>query len=734
MKKFSLKPVAFATLFALSGSVYAATALNGSYETIYTPDGFTISGTVTSEDGKFVTGGATQDMGAGNTLYLNSENAEITTGGNFFVGTGSQIKQNADTNLKNLTVNGGGFDLFGAHLIVDGTMTFSSTRPEESGSYVEIIENGSLTVDHFVANTYFSINNSHGGSGGTVTIRDLDAAGLVSNEKNGVFNITEEATMGHFWNLGKVNAKGAIIEISPRDDMLPVNYSNEVYKHADGKTYVLGNGIDKDQTMDDSNKASMDVGTLIVHGNAINTAESELNATNLQIDETFRNDYSSTLNLSNGVANVGNVVGEDGFINLTESTFTAEDSSNLGTVTANQSDVAFNGGENKIESFSGEGKSIWINSTDASVTIGTKTGTMSVNTTGTVNDQYSSVQETFDWLRSAVTVENGGNQVGDGYVIMQGDVNDGMVLRINEKGELEIVSIQENTVIDAYGAVSALGILQWRHEMNDLSKRMGELRDSPEGVGAWARIYGSEQEYGAQDVNNKNTSVQVGADFDVGSGWKVGAAFTYTDGSSDYHGGDADNKAYSLAAYGTWMADNGQFVDLVAKYSRLSTDFDLNDMEGDYDNNAFSLSAEYGWHLRFNESIFVEPQVEVTYGQVKGETVKTSNGVRLEQDDFDSLIGRVGVRAGFHFPKDKGTIYARVSGLHDFQGDYDVTATKGKAINDFSDDLGDTWIEFGVGANFNWTDSTYTYVDLERTNGGEVKENWRWNIGLRHVF
>lgn len=50
------------------------------------------------------------------------------------------------------------------------------------------------------------------------------------------------------------------------------------------------------------------------------------------------------------------------------------------------------------------------------------------------------------------------------------------------------------------------------------------------------------------------------------------------------------------------------------------------------------------------------------------------------------------------------------------------------------EDLGDTWVEFGIGANFNWTPNTYTYVDLERTNGGEVKENWRWNIGLRHVF
>ena len=276
--------------------------------------------------------------------------------------------------------------------------------------------------------------------------------------------------------------------------------------------------------------------------------------------------------------------------------------------------------------------------------------------------------------------------------------------------------------------------MQWRHEMNDLSKRMGELRDSPEGVGAWARVYGSEQEYGSQNVTSKNTSVQVGADFDVGAGWKVGAAFTYTDGSADYLQGDADNKAYSVSAYGTWLAENGQFVDLIAKYSRLSTDFQINHMSGDYDNNAFSLSAEYGWHFRFSEAAFVEPQIALTYGRIAGEDFTAANGVELRQDDFDSLVGRIGVRAGFHFPENKGTLYARVSGLHDFQGDYDVAANKGQATNSIHDDLGDTWVEFGVGANFNWSDNTYTYVDLERSNGGEVKENWRWNVGLRHVF
>ena len=54
--------------------------------------------------------------------------------------------------------------------------------------------------------------------------------------------------------------------------------------------------------------------------------------------------------------------------------------------------------------------------------------------------------------------------------------------------------------------------------------------------------------------------------------------------------------------------------------------------------------------------------------------------------------------------------------------------------SDIYDDLGGTWYELGLGANFNLTDTTYTYVDLEKTFAGTVKENWRWNVGVRHVF
>ena len=46
----------------------------------------------------------------------------------------------------------------------------------------------------------------------------------------------------------------------------------------------------------------------------------------------------------------------------------------------------------------------------------------------------------------------------------------------------------------------------------------------------------------------------------------------------------------------------------------------------------------------------------------------------------------------------------------------------------------DTWVEFGLGANFNINRSTYVYADIERTEGAAIDEDWRANIGVRYSF
>ncbi len=126
--------------------------------------------------------------------------------------------------------------------------------------------------------------------------------------------------------------------------------------------------------------------------------------------------------------------------------------------------------------------------------------------------------------------------------------------------------------------------------------------------------------------------------------------------------------------------------------------------------------------------------MELTYGQVAGDEFKTTNGVNIEQDDFDSLIGRVGLRGGVLFPDNKGSLYARASVAHDFEGEMKSVATKGASRAEMYDDMSGTWYEFGIGANFNLTDRAYVWADLEKTSGGEVKEDYRWTVGARYVW
>lgn len=382
-------------------------------------------------------------------------------------------------------------------------------------------------------------------------------------------------------------------------------------------------------------------------------------------------------------------------------------------------------GKSNVSQISGEG-SIVITDKQNTVTVTSLDGQLSAGFKGLTSDDFTQKE-----LSEMVQVSKLSDESSLTIAVEEGDIKGAMT--VTQTNEGSTYTETENTKLSSFSSVNVTNLLQWRHEMNDLTKRMGELRISPEGVGAWARLYGSEQEYGSTGTETKNTSVQVGADYDVGAGWKVGAAFSYTDSSSSMNNGSADGDMFGLAVYGAWFNDDGQFLDLIAKYSRLSTDFTAGNMSGSYDNNAFSVSAEYGWHFKFNDLAFVEPQAELTYGQVLGDDFTTGNQVRIEQDDVDSLIGRLGVRGGFYFPENKGTIYARASVLHDFDGESSFTATKGESAT-YTEDMGGTWYEFGIGANFNLTDTTYTYVDLEKSTGGEVKENWRWNVGLRHVW
>ena len=284
--------------------------------------------------------------------------------------------------------------------------------------------------------------------------------------------------------------------------------------------------------------------------------------------------------------------------------------------------------------------------------------------------------------------------------------------------------------------MSSLALMTWRQENNDMNKRLGELRNSNGEHGIWTRMTRGESKYNS--IKNQYNAYQIGYDEKVGSdkAWTVGAALTYTEGKSTFIKGSGENTHKGFAIYGSKLNEDGSFIDLIAKYSRLENEFEIDKAQGDkaqgdYDTNGYSISAEYGKRLEQGNGFWIEPQVELTYGLVEDANYIVG-GRHVAQDDIESLVGRV----GFSLGKDikQGNVYVRASYLYDFDGETKAVVSKLGLQETFEQDLGGGWFEVGVGTNYNLSDATYLYFDIEKTYGGDVATPWQWNAGVRYSF
>lgn len=366
------------------------------------------------------------------------------------------------------------------------------------------------------------------------------------------------------------------------------------------------------------------------------------------------------------------------------------------------------------------------------------TPSMTVNYTGITADDLSDVAADMKSLADQ-TIKVGNetetqDAIDQNFNVKEGNIRGAVTSGYDANGNL-LTHQAKNVKLTDYGALNSMTFVQWRNEINHLTKRLGDIRASDSSIGAWARVYGGESQWKSNsEIEMDHTTIQVGADYRVNNHWLVGGAFSYTDSDADLVKGQAKGDSYSLAAYATYLADGGSYLDLIARYGYLDNELTSGNMSVDTTSNAFSLSIETGHTFRIKEQAYIEPQIEVTYGFISGDDTTASNDVRLEQDDFQSLITRVGVRTGFEFPEKAGTIYAMFSYAYDFLGDADGTASQGGLSEALNEDLGGGWVSYGIGAQFKLGDNAFAYGELERTSGGEIDNPYLFNVGFRWNF
>lgn len=419
----------------------------------------------------------------------------------------------------------------------------------------------------------------------------------------------------------------------------------------------------------------------------------------------------------------------------------------IGSLTSNAAMLSnHSGGKIHIGELSGESLTVLVGDTTANqVSIGKNTNaglTITSSDSAYGNTMTSADQGVAD-LAATIDLNTNGAEGAEGMKVVIGanDMTGRIEAVYDAKGNKISQTEDVNETNRTLTAVANLPVVAWRAELNDLYKRMGDLRATPYKSGAWVRYNGGKLKWSDGDLENDFHMIQVGIDTMLTeNNIRFGTAFSYTKGDADFDGGSADLDTYSLALYGTWLGDKGQYVDVIGRMASIKNDANARSLtgqgkayDGKMDNTGLSLSAEAGWRFALPYNLFIEPQVEATYSYIDSDSFRYGDR-KYELQSTDSFIARAGFMAGIQCPDNKGNVYVRASVVRDFLGETDVKVSNAHMSRTVSNDFGGTWGEFGIGANVSVSDNTYVYADVEHTTGGEIEEPWRVNFGVRYNF
>lgn len=273
--------------------------------------------------------------------------------------------------------------------------------------------------------------------------------------------------------------------------------------------------------------------------------------------------------------------------------------------------------------------------------------------------------------------------------------------------------------------------------MDRLNKRLGEARYIDGDEGLWVRM--RHDRIGKSDAfRSKNTMYEIGYDklneADNGER-RVGFALDYMDGSTEFSGiaGKGEIKRKGIWLYDTWLGNKGHYADYVAKWGHLTNSYETGYSDGDYSNNVFSVSAEYGRKKAIGNDWYFEPQAQLQYARVTDGEYTTNLGSRVSMDAIDSLIARAGFRLGRDLGE-RSTVYVKADVLHEFLGEQNILAVDSTGTLQRTFDNDGTWYDIGLGFATAINKDSYIYMDFEKSFGNDFDETYQINVGLQYSF
>ena len=304
------------------------------------------------------------------------------------------------------------------------------------------------------------------------------------------------------------------------------------------------------------------------------------------------------------------------------------------------------------------------------------------------------------------------------------------------------------TVADAGASKTATdfmasGYKSFLTEVNNLNKRMGDLRDTQGDAGVWARIMNGT---GSADggYSDNYTHVQIGADRKHeldGVDLFTGALLTYTDSNASSHAFSGKTQSVGGGVYASALFDSGAYFDLIGKYLHHDNQYTASFASlgtKDYSSHSWYAGAEVGYRYHLSEEAWVEPQMELVYGSVSGKSFNWEDrgmALSMKDKDYNPLIGRTGVDVGRSFSGDDWKITARAGLGYQF----DLLANGETVLRDASGEKRfegekDSRMLMTLGMNAEIKDNMRFGLELEKSAFGKYNVDNAINANFRYSF
>lgn len=284
----------------------------------------------------------------------------------------------------------------------------------------------------------------------------------------------------------------------------------------------------------------------------------------------------------------------------------------------------------------------------------------------------------------------------------------------------------------------------WHMEQDTLERRQTQTRDSVgDAGGAWVSYFGGHVNADGGSVNYDQdiNGVMIGVDKVIDgnyANWLIGMSAGFAKGDVSDHSGSVDQDSQSARIYSSAKFDNNIFLDSSLSYAHYSNDLDADMSNGDHTSGSTSNDG-WGFGLKLGYDIALDTQGKLSpYASVSGlfmdsDSYRTSNGMAVNDQSYDSMRYEAGINADYRFDyanEQSLTPYFNLAYVYD-----DAGSNHGKINGDKIDNgQGGSAVRVGAGGQFNFTKNFSTYAGYSYLGGSDVDQPWALNAGVKYSW